>query len=145
MIDILCQIRDNMAKSGITWPYKIEKGQIQKTSSSNQWYPVKFSFSSGDQWVNSAFHRFWKRFIIFSSAKRCNFFSKIWNGLAIAFTNKSKIFFIFPTLNNAAIILFSRYSSIWFFNLFYNNFQKKLIFRNGWQEIVGKQCICGRF
>ena len=107
MIDILCQIRDNMAKSGITWPYKIEKGQIQKTSSSNQWYPVKFSFSSGDQWVNSAFHRFWKRFIIFSSAKRCNFFSKIWNGLAIAFTNKSNFFFIFPTLNNAAIILFS--------------------------------------
>ena len=51
-IDILCQIRDNMATSGITWPYKIEKGQIQKTSSSNQWYPVKFSFSSGDQWVN---------------------------------------------------------------------------------------------
>ncbi|CBY23803.1 unnamed protein product [Oikopleura dioica] len=52
-LDILCQIRDNMATSGITWPYKIEKGQIQKTSSSNQWYPVKFSFSSGDQWCEA--------------------------------------------------------------------------------------------
>lgn len=51
-MEILCQIRDVLENQSIKMPYKIESGQIQDTSGSNEWFTVKFNFSSGDQWVS---------------------------------------------------------------------------------------------
>ena len=49
--EIMCEIRDALEKQSIVMPYKIDRGQIQDTNGSNEWFTVKFSFSSGDQWV----------------------------------------------------------------------------------------------
>jgi len=52
-MEIMCEIRDALEKQSIVMPYKIDRGQIQDTNGSNEWFTVKFSFSSGDQWCDA--------------------------------------------------------------------------------------------
>ena len=51
-MEILCQLRDRLETHSISMPYQFERAQIQDTNGSNEWFTVKFNFSSGDQWVS---------------------------------------------------------------------------------------------
>ena len=56
--EIMSQLKNLLAKRGTKLPYNIECGQIQETNGSNTWFTVKFSSSSGEEWVSFNFYNF---------------------------------------------------------------------------------------
>ena len=50
--EIMGQLKEALGKRGTKLPYNIECGQVQETNGSNLWYTVKFSSSSGEEWVS---------------------------------------------------------------------------------------------
>ena len=48
----MSQMKKQFANRGTKLPYNVEGGQIQETNGCNEWYTVKFNYSSGEQWVS---------------------------------------------------------------------------------------------
>ena len=58
--EIMAKMKELLAKRGTQLPYNVEKGQIQETNGCDEWYTVKFNYSSVRNFSIFNFYEFLK-------------------------------------------------------------------------------------